>query len=165
VNVVDGAPTLSDTQTYANSDFGVSFSYPTDWHAGEPNEGDYGFEQEIGSDAVYGPEVDLADRVYNQINSYNLMFKYAGKPGSLSLEEYLVEQPWLAEKLPLLRLADGETISNSRSVTTKVRDVVVGEFKGAEYVTTLAPGAQTDIFHIREVLLIDSEYNSVRVTE
>lgn len=62
-----------------------------------------------------------------------------------------------------LDLADGESISDARSLVIRQRAVTLGAFSGVEYIPTPSETAQTEIHDAREAVLFDEDMNHLRV--
>ena len=58
-------------------------------------------------------------------------------------------------------MKDGESLSDTRNLTIRVRQLDIGRFKGFEYISTLSETAQTDHVYAREVILFDEQTNDL----
>ncbi len=64
----------------------------------------------------------------------------------------------------MLTMQDGESLSDRRSLLTRVRQVNLGDFQGVEYVATLSETAETELFYVRAVFLINANADTVQIT-
>jgi len=138
-------------------------AYSADWRGPEVYETESSLTFEVGTDVVYPYGTSREDRVYTKENSYYITLQYNKKPADAALAEYESDQPWMVQYLSLLSLSDGDSVSSPRSVVTRVRSVGVGPFSGAEFISTLPESAQTERFYVREVILINDNYDAIRV--
>lgn len=162
--VSNTSPTeVPSLKTYTNQKFGLSFAYPNTWIGPEVYEYEDGVFIEIGTDTLYPYGTDRLSRAPSKANSYFVTIQYTKKPANQTNEDYLVNSPWLAQTMPVITLGDGESIFSARSQTTKIRNLEIVGFTGAEYIDTLSPEAQTEITYSRNVILMNDTYDTIRV--
>jgi hypothetical protein len=142
-------------RSYINSAFGFGFQFPKNWYGPEEYVSGQDLRVEVGSDKVYPYGSDPSTRIYDLKNSYNIVIQYS-KSGQ---NRFLTDPSYLS----LLTLKDGESVSNARSLLTRVRQVEIGGFKGFESLVTLSESAQTDRFYIRSVILFDAQNNTLAI--
>ncbi len=87
-------------------------------------------------------------------NSYLVVVQYskASQDGS-----------WKDTYSTLAGLKDGESLSGTRSLVTRVRQLELGRFKGFEFISTLSETAQTEHVYSREALLVDEQGNLLTI--
>jgi hypothetical protein len=150
---------LPDWQTYTNRPFGISFQFPSIWYGPEVYEVDNEIRFAVGSDVVYpygtSPDTDQASAE----NSYLVVIQYKQNRSNWTHDQYRENQPWFDDYLSLLDLKDGESTSTARSLTIRVREIQLGRFAGAEFISTLSQSAQTEPFYSRSAFLIDEHLN------
>jgi hypothetical protein len=149
---------------YTNETFGLSFSIPPAWYGPDEYAWEDGVRLEVGSDVVYPYGTSREDQIYEVENSYFVRIQYTLNRANWNLEEFRANQPWTDTYFSLLDLRDGESLSSPRSLVTRVRGVELGGFKGVEYVATLPDTAQTERFYVREVALLDENFNTLTIT-
>ena len=146
---VEPTPTLAQ---YTHTAFGFSFAYPSDWFG--PDE--YSVEQtlrlEIGSDVVYPYGTSREEQIYTLQDSYYIVIQYTKNNQN---------QVWQDTYQALVNLQDGESISDARSLTTRIRQLDLGRFAGFEYIASLSETAQTEPFYARQVILLDPLTNEM----
>ena len=141
----------ADQKRYSNDLFGLSFQYPSNWYGPSDYVSDGSLRVEIGSTPVsmYGEQTEQPSVIKN---SYNVVFQYT-KNNQNSF--------WKDTYQSLVNLRDGESLSNARSLITRVRQFNIGRFTGFEYITTLSETAQTDHFYIRAIMVFDERSNNL----
>lgn len=153
---VEVAPTEvaqpADWKSYKNDAFGLSFQYPSNWFGPDEYISDQDLRIEVGSDVVYPYGTGLESRVYELKNSYYVTIQYSQN----SQNEY-----WKETYQSLINLKDGESLSDARSLITKVRQLNLGSFEGIEYISTLSETAQTEHVYSRQVILFDNHSNLI----
>jgi hypothetical protein len=157
---------VSGWKIYENDSFGLSFQFPAMWYGPDVYEccQATAVRFEVGSDKVYPIGTDLLERTYNIKNSYYVEIQYSKNTSGWTLEQYTKNQPWINTYLSLLSLKDGESISDLRSLVTRVRKLKIGRFEGLEYIETLSETAQTEITYARRVVLFDGHLNGLHIT-
>jgi len=141
------APTPAVAQ-YTNTAFGLSFEYPSSWYGPDEYIADQILRVEVGSDAVYPYGKSREDQIYTLPNSYYVVIQYTQNDQN---------QVWSDTLQSLASLQDGESLSDLRSLTIRVRQLTFGRFNGFEYIATLAETAQTEAFYARSVILLDPQ--------
>jgi hypothetical protein len=137
---------------YENSAFGLSFALPGGWFGPEEYISGEMLRVEVGSDVVYPYGTDPSERTSSVKNSYAVVLQFSKNDQN---------QYW-RETLQLLDpLKDGESSATSRSLTTRVRALELGRFKGYEYIVTLPDTAQTEPVYLRQVTLADEQNNLI----
>lgn len=139
-------------KVYTNSTFGFGFQFPSDWFGPEEYISEQDLRVEIGSDKVYPYGTDPAERIYELNNSYTVLIQYSKS----NQNQYETDPSYQS----LLNLKDGESLSGTRSLLIRVRQLEIGRFKGFEYITTLSETGQTDRFYTRSVMLFDEQSNN-----
>lgn len=135
---------------YSNSEFRISFDYPSSWFGPEEYVADRTLRVEVGSDVIYPYGTGLDERPSSIPNSYVVVIQYTEND----------QNPYWSEIYRSLdRLQAGETITDARSRIIKVRTLRVGRFEGVEYITTLSETAQTEPVFTRQVILFDDQSN------
>lgn len=140
----------SSLKSYDNSAFGLSFQFPSSWFGPEEYISGQTLRLEIGSDRVYPYASDPSERIYDLINSYNIVIQYSKNDKN---------QFWKEIYQSLLLLQDGESSSDVRSLMIRVRQLHIGRFEGIEYISTLSDTAQTEPTYIRQAILFDDQSN------
>lgn len=154
IKTVTAAPTDSGWQSYENSDFGFSFTYPSDWYGPEEYVSEQTLRVEVGSDRVYPYGSDPATRVYAQTDSYSIVLQFTREN----------QNDFYKDSFQTLQnLKDGESISDSRSKLIRVRELTVGSFKGFEFIATLSDSAQTEAVYLRQVYLVNDNNDLISV--
>ena len=136
---------------YTNNSFGFGFEYPSNWFGPSEYISDGTLRVEVGSDKVY-PYGEQPEQPSDVKNSYNVVIQYAKNNQNLY---------WKDTYQSLQNLKDGESLSGTRSLIIRVRQLDLGRFKGFEYITTLSETAQTDRAYAREVMLFDEQTNDL----
>lgn len=152
------------TETYTNETFGISIQYPASWFGPDIFEYQDGFRYEVGTDRVYPYGTGLEERQYEKNDAYYVTVQYTRGPLETTIEEYRAEQPWLQTPIQLLTMQNGQSLSDLRSIQTRVQEVKIGDYQGVEYIATLPDTAQTERVYVREVFLINVKYDTVRIT-
>ena len=102
----------------------------------------------VGSDVVYPYGTGREEQIYTLQNSYYVVLQYTQNDQN---------QVWQDTFLALANLQDGESLSDARSLTIRVRALEMGRFTGFEYIATLSETAQTEPFYARQVILMDEQ--------
>jgi hypothetical protein len=139
-------------KSYANSGFGFGFQFPSSWFGPEEYISEQTLRVEVGSDKVYPYGTDPMERVYDLKNSYNVVIQVSKNDQN---------QIWKDTYQMLVNLKDGESVSDARSLTIRVRQFSLGGFEGIEYISTLSETAQTEPVYARQVILINAQSNDV----
>ena len=139
-------------KSYTNSAFGFGFQFPSSWFGAEEYISDQTLRVEVGSDKVYPYGTDPAERTYDLKNSYNVVIQYSKNDQN---------QVWKDTYQTLVNLKDGESVSDARSLTIRVRQFSLGGFEGIEYISTLSETAQTEAVYGRQVILINPQTNDL----
>jgi len=137
---------------YTNSAFGLSFNYPSSWYGPDEYIADPILRVEVGSDVVYPYGTSREDQVYTIPDSYYVLIQYTQNDQV---------QAWNDTYQVLMNLQDGESRSDARSLTIRVRAIEMGRFTGFEYIATLSETAQTEPFYARSVILMDPQTGDV----
>jgi hypothetical protein len=146
---VEPTPALAQ---YANATFGLSFEYPSSWFGPDEYISGGTLRLEVGSDVVYPYGTGREEQVYTMPNSYYVVIQYTQNDQN---------QVWNDTLQALGNLQDGESISDARSLTIRVRQLELGRFTGFEYIATLSESAQTEPFYARQVILMDAQTNDL----
>jgi hypothetical protein len=154
----------TDWQTYTNSSFGLSFQFPPAWFGPDEYAWDEGVRVAVGSDTVYPYGTDRSAQIYTLKDSYYVVIQYTRDTSNGTLEEYRANQPWTDTYFALLDLQDGESLSDLRSLSIRVRQLTLGQFEGLEYIATLSETAQTEPVYMRQVILFDEHLNALNIT-
>lgn len=149
---------------FEDDQFGLSFIYPDGWNGPEVHRWETGVTVEVGTDTVYPFGTGLDERNYTVTDAYFVSIQYTENAEGREWQQFIENQAWTEGYAELLDIEDGESISTPRSLTIRLREVEVGEFKGLMYISTLSETAQTMIFYAREALLFDENLNSIRIT-
>jgi hypothetical protein len=137
----------SGPKSYANDAFGLSFQFPADWFGAEEYISEQTLRVEVGSDTVY-PYGETPEQPSTVTNSYDVVIQYTKNN----------QNPfWEDTYQSLQNLKDGESLSDTRSLIIRVRQIDLGRFKGFEYIFTLPETAQTEHVYGREVMLVDEQ--------
>jgi hypothetical protein len=138
---------------YTNDAFGLSFQYPVSWFGPDEYISGQTLRIAVGSDVVY-PYGSQPEEPSAVKNSYLVVVQYsqASQDGS-----------WKDTYAALSGLKDGESLSGTRSLVTRVRQLEHGRFKGFEFISTLSETAQTDHVYSREVILVDEQSNLLTI--
>lgn len=153
-----------DWETYYNKTFKMSLKYPPTWFGPEVYETSGEFFLEVGTDKVYPYGADITAKTYTKNNSYFISVLFRKKPDNQTIEQYKTSQPWLNSYLPLFTIDDGESISDQRSKLIRVKEIMIENYKGVEFISTLSDTAQTQMVYTRSVLLINNSYDLIEVT-
>lgn len=151
-------PTEPDPSTlwkpYANSDFGLRFQVPPGWFGPDVYAVENTLRLEVGSDVVYPYGTSPEERITTLKNAYYVTIQYARNDQNTYWRETLQS---------LAGLQDGEALSDARSLIIKVRDLRLGRYQGAEFISTLSETAQTEPVYARQVILVDEQSNLLTV--
>ena len=139
-----------DLKLYRNDVFGMAFQYPSSWLGPEEYISEQTLRVEVGSDVVYPYGTGPDERTYTLTNSYYVVIQYSKNDQNTY---------WRETYQSLLNLADGESLSDGRGLTIRVRQFTVGRFSGIEYISTLSEAAQTSPAYSRSVILFDEQSN------
>lgn len=154
-----------ELQTYRNEKYGISFDFPSDWDGPAVYEYENWLIAEIGNDNVYEYGTSFDDRNYTVENAYYINLKLTKRPTNISKSEYIENNAsWQNIFLENVKLEDGESTSDVRTKTTKIRDVTKEDFKGAEFITSLNSTAQAEMLYMREIFLINDNYDIIVIT-
>lgn len=151
-------------QSYQNSPFGIRFEFPMDWYGPDVYEVENVLRLAVGSDVVHPYGESPETNTSSAENSYQVVIQYTLNSENWTLEQYRQEHPWLDDYVNLLELKDGESTSTIRSLTTRVRELELGRFAGAEFIHTLPETAQTEPVYFRSAFLYDEHLNVLLVT-
>jgi hypothetical protein len=138
---------------YSNSAFGLHFEYPTGWFGPDEYVSGNTLRVAVGSDVVY-PYGELPATPSEAKNSYLVVVQYSKNSQ---------DQSWKDTYSSLVGLKDGESLSGTRSLVTRVRQLDLGRLKGFEFISTLSATAQTDHVYSREVILMDEQSNLLTI--
>jgi len=136
---------------YTNNTFGFGFQYASNWFGPGEYISDGTLRVEVGSDKVY-PYGEPPEQPSDAKKSYNVVIQYTKN----NQNSY-----WKDTYQSLQNLKDGESLSDTRSLIIRVRQLDIGRFKGFEYISTLSETAQTDHVYAREVMLFDEQTNDL----
>ncbi len=136
---------------YTNNTFGFGFQYASNWFGPSEYVSDGTLRVEVGSDKVY-PYGEPPVQPPDVKNSYNVVIQYM-KNNHNSF--------WKDTYQSLQNLKDGESLSGTKSLIIRVKQLDIGRFKGFEYISTLSETAQTDHIYAREVMLFDEQTNDL----
>ena len=148
------ASPVQDNQ-YTNTDFGLSFSYPSDWFGPDEYVSGDTLRIAIGSDVVYPYGTDRADQVLTRPDSYSVVIQYTKN----SRDTY-----WQDTFQKLTAMQDGESVEDTRSRIIRVIQLNLDDLQGLEYIATLSDTAQTEPFYSREVILVDDQSNLLTIS-
>lgn len=153
VSPTDAGPS-SEVKQYTNSAFGIGFQYPSNWFGPDEYVSDQTLRVAVGSDVVipYGGEAPAAPSEVT--NSYLVVVQYSKNSQ---------DQSWNDTYASLLTLKDGESISGTRGLIIRVKQLNLGRFTGFEFISTLSETAQTDHVYTRNVILMDDQSNLLTV--
>jgi hypothetical protein len=144
----------ADLKTYSNSELGLGFQFPSSWFGPEEYVADQTLRVEVGSDKVYPYGTSPEERIYELKNSYYVVIQYSKNDQNTY---------WREIHQSLLNMADGESLSDTRGLTIRIRQLNLGRFSGFEYISTLSETAQTSAFYSRSVILFDDQSNVLTV--
>lgn len=154
--VATDAPAATDVPTdqkqYTNAAFKFGFKIPTNWFGPDEYISDNMLRLAVGSDVVY-PYGEVPETPSDVKNSYSVVIQYTKN----NQGTYANEATYQA----LLKLADGESFTEGRSLRIRVRQIQLGRFEGLEYISTNSAAAQTDHFYVREIVLKDPQRNDL----
>lgn len=136
---------------YTNNSFGFGFEYPSNWFGPSEYISDETLRVEVGSDTVY-PYGEQPEQPSDVKNSYNVVIQYTKN----NQNPY-----WKDTYQSLQNLKDGESLSDTKSLIIRVRQLDLGRFKGFEYIFTLPEPARTQHVYGREVMLFDEQTNDL----
>jgi hypothetical protein len=148
----EAAPATTGKE-YSNSYFGLGFQFPANWYGPDEYISDPTLRVAVGSDVVY-PYGEPPAEPSAVTNSYSVVLQYTKN----NQNEYANET-----YEALSKLSDGESVSGSRGMMIRVRQLSLGGFTGFEYISTLSESAQTEAMYAREVILIDDQANVITV--
>jgi hypothetical protein len=140
--------------TYTNSQFGLSFQYPTNWFGPDEYISDSILRLAVGSDIVY-PYGETPEQPSTLVNSYLVVLQYSQNDQN---------QYWKDTYQTVTSLQDGESFSDGRGLIIRVRQFDLGRFTGFEYIATLSENAQTEPSYSREVILVDEQSNLITIS-
>jgi hypothetical protein len=138
---------------YSNRAFGLRFQYPAGWFGPDEYVSGNTLRVAVGSDVVhpYGEPSETPSAVKN---SYLVVVQYSKNSQDAS---------WQDTYSALAGLKDGESLSGTRSLITRVRQLELAGMKGFEFISTLSATAQTEPVYSREVLLVDQQSNLLTI--
>jgi len=148
------ATTESPFKEYNNSKFGVTFQFPKDWYGPEEYVDGQTLRVEIGSDVVYPYGTDPAEQSSTRTNTYTIIVQYMHGDNAAA---------WTDTYQAVEKLADGESVSGTRSKLIRVGEHSFGKFHGIEFISTLSETAATEPTYIREVIFFDDASNVLSV--
>ncbi len=157
-------PTPAKWESHKNKTFAICLKYPSGWFGPEVYEYKDGFLFEVGNDRVYRYGTSPENRAYTRADDYYIAVTFTRKPSDVSIDQHKQNQPWLEQYLPLLTMKDGESRTDQETRLVRIRTVNLGDYSGVEYISTLSETARTDFYYRREVFLINSRYNTFRIT-
>ena len=143
----------ANTKLYANSAFGFSFQYPSNWFGPDEYVSGQDLRVAIGSDVVY-PYGTMPEQPSEVRNSYYVVMQYSKNNQN---------QYWKDTYQSLLKLKDGESFSDARSLVIRVGQLKIGRFEGIEYISTLSETARTEPVYIRQAILFDNQSNLLTI--
>lgn len=149
---------------YQDEEFGLVFYHPPGWNGPEVHRWEAGILTEVGTDTVYPYGTGLDERIYVVQDAFFFTVSYVRNLPGWDFERFEANQPWVQAYVELQEIEDGESISDARSLTIRLREVELADFSGIEYISTLSETAQTMIFYSREILLLDEDLNYLRIT-
>lgn len=157
-DTVMNKPLNSNTLTYKDDKFNVTYNYPKDWFGPDIYNYENGFRFEIGNAKVYPYGTDRSERQYPTGNNYFIVAQFDKRP--TENEGYA-----LTQYNTLKDLKEGDSIKNMRNLTTKVRNININinGLTGVEYISTLSETAQTEMFYIREAILVNSNQDTITI--
>jgi hypothetical protein len=153
----------STKKSYTNGMFESTYTYPVGWFGPEIYKYENGFRFEIGTDTVYPYGTDPSERKLTKENSYYIVAQLDAKSEDMPAEDFRTANIGYKQIEALKDLKPGESKTDARTVTTKVRDINANGLKGVEYITTLSEEAQTEHLYMREAVLVNETTNTVVV--
>jgi hypothetical protein len=138
--------------SYVNSDFGLRFQYPADWFGADEYFSGQTLRVAIGSDMVYPYGTSREEQVSTILDAYFIVVQFTRADDNSFTDETFDA---------LAGMADGESLSNQRSLLIRVRRLVLGAYEGFEYIATLSESAQTEPIYARQVILRDDSSNTL----
>jgi len=154
---------FGDWSEYKNESIGFRFLYPSSWYGPDVYEQDGSLRLEVGSDVVYPYGTDRTDQKNTIPDSYFITINYFENTQNRTWDDF-INSGWITSYLDLLNLENGQSVSTTRSLVIRVREVTLGDFVGLEYIATLSDTAQTERGYAREIMAFDKELNWLRVT-
>ena len=148
---------------YFNETLSFSFAYPSAWYGPDIYETEGSLRIQVGSDVVYPYGTDRTEQVSTIPDSYFITIQYIENIQGRTWDDFITSG-WITSYLELLNLTDGDSVSTPRSLVIRVREVIIGDFTGLEYIATLSETAQTERVYLREIMAFDQELNWLRVT-
>jgi hypothetical protein len=139
---------------YTNNQFGLEFQYPAAWFGPDEYVSDNTLRLQVGSDVVY-PYGQPPEQPSPVRNSYYVTIQY-----TLNDQAHV----WNDTYQSLAGMNDGESLSGTRSMLIRVRQVNIGDLSGFEYIATLSETAQTEAVYSREVLLMNEQGDLLTVS-
>jgi hypothetical protein len=138
-------------KTYTNDAFGLSFQYPASWYGPSEYVSDNTLRVEVGSDTVY-PYGEPPEQPSTVKNSYSVVVQYTQNN----------QNPYWEDTYQSLQsMHDGESLSGTRSLLIRVRQLELGGFTGFEYIATLSETAQTEAVYTRNIMLVDESTHDI----
>lgn len=120
-----------------------------------------GFTFQVISDGV-GSNGTTTDQQTRR-NQYELSFQFTKRPEEITVQELKQQQPWIDAYLPLFFMSDGAKMEGGKADLIKIREYRIGNYKGVEFITQTPKNGGTEPVFARSVLLIDDQYNTIRV--
>ena len=154
---------FGDWLEYKNETIGFRFLYPSDWYGPEVYETEGDLRIQVGSDQVYPYGTDRTEQISTIPDSYYVLIEYNPNTTGRTWDDF-VNSGWLDSYLGLLEMEDGGSISTTRSLVIRVREISLGDFQGLEYIATLSETAQTERFYARAIVAFDEDLNWLRIT-
>ena len=143
---------------YYNETLSFSFSYPTTWYGPDVYESEGSLRLQVGSDVVHPYGTDRTEQVATIPDSYYITIQYFENIQGRTWDDFIASG-WITGYLDLVDLQDGESHTTPRSLTIRVREITLGNFKGLEYIATLSETAQTERFYARVITAFDDDLN------
>ncbi len=146
----------SQNTQYVNADFGLSFSYPSDWFGPDEYVSGDTLRVAIGSDVVYPYGTDRTDQALTQPDSYYVVVQYTKNSRDTYWHGYLPKTT---------AMQDGAVCRGyAQSRIIRVRQFNLADLRGLEYIATLSDTAQTEPVYSREVILVDDRSNLLTIS-
>jgi hypothetical protein len=141
-------------KSYTYSPFGLSFQYPATWFGPDEYVSGQTLRVAVGSDVVTPYGGQPPEKPSEVRNSYLVVIQYSKKSQ---------DQSWQDTWSSLTRLKDGDSLSGTRSLIIRVRQLDLGQMHGFEFISTLSTSAQTEHVYSREILLVDDQSNLLTI--
>ena len=154
---------FGDWMEYINDTLGFRYLYPAAWYGPEVYETEGSIRLEVSSDVVYPYGTDRTEQITTVPDSYSITIQYFENIQGRTWDDF-INSGWIDAYLGLMELEDGESISTLRSLSIRVKETTLGNFKGLEYIVTLSETAQTERVYLREIMAFDEDLNWLRIT-